>query len=107
MPRVGVLEFEQDHPEAAPVHFVRSDIAAHFCNYYYEGKKAVVRIAPRVIRICITGLTFAKLKALFRATLGPKPIPRIKPPRRPEGLLLYYPITDQRTVHSSIHSSYA
>lgn len=94
--RTGVLLSPQSPETSSPEHFVSKKLAEAFLGYYHNGKKACVRVSESLIWIRVN-LTFGKLKALLKPTPGPIIIPRIKPPRAPEGLLLTYPIRDQRT----------
>lgn len=94
--RIAVITSDQT-PESSPEHFISKKLAQQFLSYYHNGRKAVERVSDSLIWIRVN-LTFGKLKALLKPTPGPVIIPKIKPPRAPEGLLLTYPCRDQRTV---------
>lgn len=100
MPNIAILTFDQT-PDSEPEHYISKAWAAKFLSYIVDRKPAVVEIRKGLLWIR-ANITFSKLKALFRPTLGPKPIPRINPPRRPEGLLLYYPHKDQGTLQYQV-----
>jgi hypothetical protein len=94
MAKVAVLEFGQ-HPEDSPIHFISQPLAEAFKAYYHNGKKAVSEIRKGLLAIQ-ANVTFGKLKALLRSN-GPRLIPSILPPRKPDWHFTAYPIQDQRT----------
>lgn len=88
--RIGVLTFNAS-PGAEPQHFISRPLAARFCAYRHNGKIAAASIPERSNVISIqVDLAFSKLKTLLRPPRNF--IPCILPPRRPENLLLHYPL---------------
>lgn len=96
MAKIAVLEFGQHH-EDSPTHFISKPLAEAFKSYYHNGRKAVTEVRKGLLAIC-ANVTFGKLKALLRHN-GPRLIPQILPPRRPDWIFTHYPIPDQRTVY--------
>lgn len=94
--RIGVLLSTQTPEESSPEHFVSKSLAKRFLEYFPDGRAAVVRVSDSLLWIK-GSMTFGQLKALLRPNPGPKPIPQILPPRGPEGLILSYPMRDQRS----------
>ncbi len=101
--RFGIILAQHDPRTDHPSHSVSSSLAASFLNTRLRGK-------PIAIRPVINGQEskhllwlqvedeFQELKRMFRSSKGPKPIPRILPPRRPETLLLQYPHPEETSV---------
>lgn len=96
--RIAVLCHNQSPLESTPEHFISKSLAREFLNYFHNGRRAVVKVTESLIWIQPVGLTFGQLKALLRPYQGIKAVPMILPPRRPEGLLLSYPVRDQRSA---------
>lgn len=94
--KIGVFLKSQDPTLDQPAHRVSKTMAEDFCAEWCNGRQTAKALDAKFIQLQ-TSEPFKNVKDRFRKG-AMRVIPRILPPRAPEGLLLFYPHKDQRTA---------
>jgi hypothetical protein len=94
--KIGVFLKSQDPQIEQPAHRVSKTMAEQFCGEWCNGKLTAKWLKDCPFIQLLTSEPFKNIKDRNRKG-SMLVIPRILPPRAPEGLLLYYPHEDQRT----------